>query len=474
MPETTRPSLFDVRSFHFEMEEIQANLHPLDDRRPETLHSQQKLLAKWNSSRDDLHGRVSMDPELMQRRQLERISLLVDTMFASNPFYHRLYSAVGYQSGDLATWDDYNALPTITKDDIIDNLDEFVGHLSLTAEDVYSSRTSGSSGRVMTILQDQATVDRHTLYYLRHYERLLGRQRNLNEWLYEIYLAPNRFTSMEGNYPVFTLSQDCSPTAALEHIRQLRPTILSAFPSYLLRMLELPADVSNLGIEVICTNSEGSSKGERDQIAKSFDAPVFDEYSSEELYLIATECRHDRYHFVEDNVRADVLQPDVNGLGEIVATGLMNSYMPFIRYRQGDVIQIGNSEQSCPCGSRFRALTQFHGRADQFMNTRSGGIVAPDRVMGLYDRTLITPGAKVIEFKLVQESLDRVDLFVTLTADATEPGSEMMNAFTGGLRELFGDNPPIINVRVVDEMPAALSFKRRLITNRISTNSSTN
>src|SRR5262249_13898026 len=153
----------------------------------------------------------------------------------------------------------------------------------------------------------------------------------------EIYLAPQRITSFCGDYPVFTLSQDCPTGLALEHIKRVQPSILTGFPSYFLRMSKENARPEKLSIEAICTNSEASTEQERQLISAWFGAPVFDEYSSEELYLIATQCEHGRYHLVEDNVRVDVYRPDSSGLGEVVGTSLTNFYMPFIKYRQGDL-----------------------------------------------------------------------------------------------------------------------------------------
>ncbi len=459
--------MLDVRSFHFGMDEIKAHLHPLGARPPETLRAQQRLLAKWRANRSFIHDRVRMDPAEVSRQQLERIAILVDTVFATNPFYHQLYKSAGYTSGDIVTWNDYNALPAITKDDIINNYELFIGKEALAGLQYYRARTSGSSGRILEVLRDYGTADRYGMCRLRFYEQVLGRERQPTEWVYEIYLASSRFSSLDGQYPVFTLSQDCPPTATLEHLKLFRPAVLAAFPSYLMRMINLPGDFSKLGIIAICTNSEGSSKGERKRIAERFGAPVFDEYSSEELSLIATQCRQGQYHLVEDCVRADVRYPDTDGCAEIVATGLLSTNMPFIRYRQGDVIQLGSMDSICECGSRFRTLDQLLGRADQFLMKSDGIIVPPDRVMGLYDRTLVTPEARVSEFQLLQDEIDRVDLFVRLAPGADSPGHDVLEAFIAGLKGLFGDLSPEVCLHVVEEMPSMLSHKRRLITNRV-------
>ena len=458
--------VFDVRALHFDIPDIRAHLHPLDGRRPESLTDQRRVLRRWTHDADALHAATRRPREETRARQLERLRLIVEHAYATHPIYHRHLHEAGYRSGDLITWADYAALPTISKAQLIDGLAEIQSHLRLGDREHYTSRTSGSSGQVLTIIQADATNDQGTLLYLRQFEQMLGRRRRPDEWLYEIYLAPQRVTSLDGRYPVFTLSQECPPAATAEHLRRLRPTVVWAFPSYLQRLVATGTDLTSMGIEVVCTHSEASTAGERASLAESFGAPVLDEYSSEELYLIASQCRHGRYHLVEDNVRVDVLDPDGDGVGQIVATSLVNTTMPFIRYLQGDLISIDDEAAPCACGSTHRSLKVLHGRADQVLTARSGD-VAPDRIMGLYDETLLAPGSGIAEFHLRQTSVDRVELVHRRVPDADADVDACIDRFCVGLRTLFGDARLVIERLEVDEMPRGLSHKRRLITNSI-------
>lgn len=459
--------MMDVNAFDFGLSDIRPFTYPPHKSFPESVVAQRRVLAKWNRLRESLHHRTQLSLEQTAALQFDRLSLLIDMAFITHPFYHELYKSVGFRPGDLVTWDDYNALPSISKSDIAGSWDMFGSSRSMNRADCYSSRTSGSSGRALIVLQDSGTNDCGALFYLRHYEQMLGRKRAASEWLYEVYLAPPRFTSFEGSFPVFTISNQCPPDLAFEHIARLKPKILSAFPSYLSRMVASVDNLSSLGIEAICTNSESSIKAERDRIAEAFGAPVFDEYSSEELYLIATQCREGSYHIVEDNVRVDVLNADSEGRGEIVATSLTNTFMPFIRYRQGDVIQIDSKAQPCACGNHFRRLSSFQGRADQVLFSRTRGAILPDRVMTLYTHTLFPKDGRIAEFQIVQNEPSTIDLFlVTESIDRTYNESRV-EAFISGLKDIFGDEQLDVRVQVVDAMPASLSHKRRLVTNRI-------
>lgn len=459
--------MLDVRSFHFGIADIIQHLHPPCWTIPESLRAQNRLSAKWRKDRAVLHARTRLSPEEIDAFQLERIALIVDLAFASNPFYHQLYKSVGYRSGDITNWDAYFSLPSISKEDIIGNFGSFTSGRLLPPENCYRSRTSGSSGQILTIMKDEAENDQYKLMCLRLYEQMLGRERYPEEWSYEIYFAPPRHTSLNGAFPTFTVSQDCPPEAVVSHILKLKPKILSGFASYFLRMAALSIDLDGHGIAAISTHSEGSTRAERKKISSYFGVPVFDDYSSEELDLIATECQAGHYHLVEDNVRVDVLNPDNDGVGEIIATSLVGMYMPFIRYRQGDIIRLSKKEKNCTCGNNFRNLDALMGRTDQLLKSRFGRNIAADRVMGLIDRTLIPSHSQIAEFRVEQRDLGLIELFVVPEDREKGPNPVTIESFRAGLRKLFEDFTLIVRLVEVSTMPPVRSYKRRLIVNHL-------
>jgi phenylacetate-CoA ligase len=462
---TDRP--FATREATYGIACVSDYIHPLDDRRVETVASQRRILRRWEADRESLRAALLQDPEDTQRRQLERVRALVDAAFATHPLYHRLYSAAGYSSGDLVTWADYDALPIVDKQMLIDAEDEIRDAVLLPDEALYFSTTSGSSGAKLTVIQDDATNDTGTLLYLRQFEQMLGRERRHDEWLYEVYLAPPRHTSLDGRYPAFTISQDAPPELVAAHIERLRPAVLWAFPSFLARLERVGADLRSLGVEVVCTHSETSSAGERLRHSTAFGVPVLDEYSSEELYLIASMCRAERYHLVEDNVRVDIVSAGDDGVGEVVATSLVATAMPFIRYRQGDLARVGPLGEECPCGNRHRQLRELQGRADQALVATDGRIVAPDRIMGLYDRTLVPADSGVEEFHVRQVKVGAVEVLARVRVGGEEAATRALDAFEQGLRDLLADPATTVSTVVVGEIPAGLSHKRRLVTSAL-------
>jgi len=464
--------MFNVGDFTHGIDDIRKYMHTLAGRFPETPLKQHRMLKKWLTFRDALHKRTTLSHDEISTWQLERIATLVDSAFSTNPFYHKLYKSVGYERGAIASWEDYNALPTISKEDIINNFQTITEGLIPPVNECAMLKTSGSSGRSLTIFRDQTAVDYITLYGMRFEEQMLGRRREHNEWLYLIYVTCYPYTSLDGSFPTFAVSLDCPSESILAHLQLLKPAVISSLPNSLLRIAPLIKNANELGIRAINTNSESSTKEERAIISEKFGAPVYDEYSSVELSLIATQCNMGHYHIVEDNVRVDVLDPDKKGMGEIVSTNLTNAYMPIIRYRQGDMIQISNSNSShsqlCECGIKFRKLETFMGRADQFLFSNAIGKIPPDKVMQIYDRCLLNADDFVDEFKIVQTHADRLQIFMVPTAGHEQPNQTSVMRFVNQLKDLFDDLSLQVDVLNVSEMPANKSYKRRLIINEIA------
>ncbi len=455
-----------MQSATFGIPEIAEHLHPYKKLIPETVQRQARLLRRWQTHREALHRRTSWDPELIQEWQLDRLAALVDYAYNAIPFYRDLYGRQGYRTGDIVSIDDFNSLPVISKADLIANFPQAIVLAGVDPAQCYGARTSGSTGVPVSLIQDDLSADRWMVNRMRQFEQMAGQRLEPEDWIYNVYLSTWSFTSFAGAYPVFSISEDCPPAAVYRHLHRLRPKVLSVFPSFLARLAEHGDDLAGAGILAVCTNSESSSAQERRSFESHFGVPVLDEYASEELSIIATECRFGRYHVVEDRVRVDVTDVDQDGMGKILGTDLSNIYMPLIRYSQGDLIRWSGKPSDCECGSTFRTFDRFYGRADQALRSPSIGQVPADRVMNLCDRTLVSYESGVAEFRVVQDDLALVTVFLVLREAQREASPVILDQFRTGLVEVFQSEVDI-RFRCVDELPPLSSYKRRMIVNNL-------
>jgi phenylacetate-CoA ligase len=464
----SRSGVLDVAAFTYGMPEIEKHLHRYHKRVPETLDRQRRLRRRWESHREALHRRITWPPELIEEWQLERLAAIVDHAYNTIPFYRDLYGRHGYRTGDIVTFDDFNSLPIIRKADLIEGFPDSIVLSGIDPECCYGARTSGSTGVPVSLIQDDLSADRWMVNRMRQFELMAGERIGPMDWVYNVYLSTWSFTSFAGSYPIFSISEDCPPDAIYRHIHKLRPKVLSVFPSFLSRLAEHGDDLFGAGVRCICTNSESSSPEERRTYQEHFGVPVLDEYASEELSIIATECRFGRYHVVEDRIRVDVTNVGPDGMGDILGTDLSNIYLPLIRYAQGDLIRWTGEFRSCECGNNFRSFDRFLGRADQTLRSPAIGRVPSDRVMNLCDRTLVSYESGVAQFRLVQHSLDAVEVFLVLRTPGRQASASILEEFCTGLRNLFQTD---LDVRFsyVTALPALSSHKRRMILSEVGT-----
>ncbi|MCY3675473.1 MAG: hypothetical protein OXH65_03260 [Paracoccaceae bacterium] len=458
--------LFDTTEFHYDIPEIIQHRHSTEGRKVERLIDQQRLIQKWAANRERLRSNLTLSRHKKDQIRLFELAELVDHAFCTHPYYNLIYREVGYELGAITTWSDFRALPIVTKDDIINSFELFEAAVSLSGEQIRRSRTSGSSGRVLTIFQDYVACDRGAMIFMRHFDQLLGRIRRSDEWLYEVYLAPPRLSSLCGDFPVFSIGPECPVEDVISHQRKLQPKILSGFPSYFLRMVDSGLPLYHAGIEVICTNSESSSKEERERISNAFGCPVYDEYSSEELCLISSECTEGHRHIVDDCVHLEVVLSDESGRGISVGTNLANRVMPFIRYVQGDLIRIDETDDVCACGLTSRIIKEFHGRADQTLYNTRRCPIWPDTVMSLYDKLLIPTSAGIEEFRIHQKSDYTIELMV-VPMSQNNINLAVLDEFVKALKNLTNDKSISVTHRMVTALPEMGSHKRRMIVSEV-------
>ena len=99
--------------------------------------------------------------------QLKRISEIVDYAYENIPLYRKKYDAIGFKKGDIKTWRDYNRLPILTKEELING---FPNDIAANLEDFnISTRSSGSSGKFVTIAVSKDAIYNDTIQGFRQY-----------------------------------------------------------------------------------------------------------------------------------------------------------------------------------------------------------------------------------------------------------------------------------------------------------------
>src|SRR5262249_42320795 len=106
-----------------------------------------------------------------------------------------------------------------------------------------------------------------------------------------------------------------------------------------------------------------------------------------------------------------------DGIGELICTSLLNADMPLIRYRVGDLGTMAASGATCPCGRSLPLISSLEGRIDDVLYSVDG------RVLGRLD-PVFKGDLPIRADQIIQETLDRVRVRYTTTADFTRDAAE--------------------------------------------------
>jgi len=136
-------------------------------------------------------------------------------------------------------------------------------------------------------------------------------------------------------------------------------------------------ELKSAGIRVVSTRGDYVSPHVR-RIAHDFwGAELIDTYGSAELCGGASQCEHGSYHFDLTEIpeiffgKENQVHDPAN-VGEIVITPLhpFQQALPLLRYMTGDLAKF---TESCSCGRREVAISQFWGRRDSCLTITVGG-----------------------------------------------------------------------------------------------------
>ncbi len=202
--------------------------------------------------------------------------------------------------------------------------------------------------------------------------------------------------------------------------------------------LEVPA-----GIQAIITTSEKVTPEMRLVMEKAFQCKVYEEYSTVENVLFASECEQGRLHLSPDVAVVEILRPDgspclPNQAGEVVATSLMRTYQPLVRFRLGDMAMWDG--EACPCGRQMPVIKEVLGRIEDVV------VGADGRQMVRFHGVFVNQ-THVREGQIIQESLDFIRVKIVPTGDF---GEKDIQEIVHRVQQRLGKQVNVIVEPVVD------------------------
>jgi len=416
---------------------------------------------------DELHGNQWLPPADIEEIQWSKLRKLLEQASTHVPYYRDLFRERGIEVETLGRPSDLEAIPFLTKKLIRENRERLVTEDPLRSG--YASSTGGSTGDTLYFYCDRAAspVRRaNTARQLRNLGVEIG-DRQLKLWGFSFDKSLRQRVT-EGAKHFFNNLRCISSFGMSDRVmreyadleRFFRPALIVAYPSALAVFSEFCKKMSLKlhAPRAIVSSGERIYPHQRELIEEVFGAPVYDRYGSREFADIACECpEREGLHLMNDLYFVEVIHESgttagEGETGEIVVTDLSNYYMPFIRYRTGDLAV--PSGRACSCGRGLPLLERIEGRAFDAIKTPDGKSVG-----GFFWTYLSRAVPGIRSFQVEQKEIDGVIFRIV-------PGPDWKNEYTKVLEEKVRENCGEdfgADFRLVDEIPLTPSGKSKFI-----------
>ena len=395
----------------------------------------QAHIEKWPSlSRAPFDSRKQI-----KAGQLRRIKELVSLAYERIPLYRAKYQAAGIAPRDIANFDDFAKIPPVKKNELIAAFpDQCVDLSRFNSDELFTTRSSGSSGFTLPIYVDPKSILLDTLQGVRQFWLQSAKRYEAGDRVVHLCTIPWWFSSVGGSYLANFISSLIPPVEVGKILKNIGPEILACYPSNLQSLTPYLKGLSSLYLVV--THSEQSSRFERLQISSRLGVPVLDEYSSEEATRIALELPCGHYHLCEDAVYTEILDPvtlqpqKAGEAGLVTITNLLNEAMPFIRYIQGDVGRLSGAQRKCDV--HWEQLESIDGRVGDSFITSTGRTIPSGTLLDITYRWMYDCDINIGRFELVQPAGGNLRMVVEKSTQASD--QELVDGSIFHLEKLLG------------------------------------
>lgn len=387
----------------------------------------------------------------LRQRQSRRLRALVRHAYDRVPYYHELFRRVGLEPEEIQTLGDLEKIPLTSRADLQNLPLSAITARGIDPAELVEHSTGGSSGHPMIIRRTRFEERLLQAFRLRVLFRLGLRPTDRRANIVALDVPQPTILARWGFLPYEPV--DCLLPAAeiLSRLREIRPDVLRGYASALASLADemTEGDRAQIRPRFVTSDSETLTQSMRARIRAGFRAPVIDFYDSNEFNLIAAEDPvGGGYRVCEESVLAEVLRDGraagPGEEGELVGTALHSWAMPFLRYRQGDLVTRG---------TRPGTLARIQGRVMDRFELVNGRSLHPYAL----EIPILEHLPDLQQFQIVQERPEYLRIRVVLPGGG---GAERIGALERRLAAEVGAGM-VVAIQRVESIPAGANGKFR-------------
>lgn len=405
----------------------------------------------------------------MQWQELEK---LLQHAYQNSSYYRELFDELHLHPSDIKTYDDFRQIPVCSREDVAKHHERMIADNYRSA--IMRKGTGGSTGVPVQFGLDRNSYEWRTALAQRGYSWAHCEAGQHTMYLWGVDIGnPTPFRKLKTDlyhsffnrkmFNCFELTES-EMRRAVEYINKKKPRGIVAFTTAVYNFAKFIDDngISVGSVESVIIGAEKLYEHQRELIERVFQTRVFNTYGCREFMLIAAECeQHNGLHVSVDNLYVEVMAGDKPAApgerGDIVITDLHNFGMPFIRYRNGDLVI--QEDRQCECGRGLPLIKDIDGRRMDEIVATSGKVMS-----GGFFPHLMKEFREVEKYQVIQKT--RELLMIKLVT--SEPLAEERKQFClAEIRKVAGKDMQI-EFDYVDDIPLSPSGKYRVTVSELN------
>lgn len=295
------------------------------------------------------------------------------------PYYKRLFQEAAFDPQKFNRPEHLNPVPLLSKKDVFSSYDTLKS-VDYNRLNSYDGMTGGTTGEPLKLLFSVES-NFHEWAFLHALWKRIGfkpssRRVSLMGAPFKEGDTGKRLAKFDYFHNQLQLSpQDLDENSIEEYIDRIesfKPEFLYGLASAITLLAKYLKDAGKRidRIRGILCGSENIFPSQRAFLEEFFGARLYSWYGQTEKVVLGGECEYStEYHIFSEYGHTELV--DANGniinapgiVGEIVGTGFINTAMPLIRYKTGDLGEY--AENSCQCGRTYTRIKKIVGRRNQ-------------------------------------------------------------------------------------------------------------
>ena len=360
--------------------------------------------------------------------QYKKLKKTIDFAWKYIPFYQRYWKEKGFEPSMFSSLDDINRIPTINKNLIRENFEDFVP-VNVDKRKLKLINTGGTTGMPLNfyidIYKKRAKELAHTVlcqYYRYGYKRTVdkivilrtytGCESDIKKGIYWKKVK----TENAVMFSPFHLTRDTFKVYITE-IRKIKPKYIRAYPSALIifcNLMKVYNEGKIDGLKGVICSSENIYEWQRVVIRDVLGVEIFSFYGHNENTAIAVQDQNTNkiffdpfYGYTEFIKNENIDFENKKNIAQIIATPFDNYIYPFIRYETADYVAVSDSN-SC-----YMIADEIIGREQEF-------VYDADNNPFIFSACQNEPFGEVFgieTYQYIQNYKGELDLLIQLNAD---------------------------------------------------------